>query len=359
MKNMLGINQLRKNRNENNFQEFNAWVKEFFRREYLRDYGDLNDYQPSHIAMREEVKYWNPNRSKHAEVHWLENFVFGRSDISMRNKILNAMAVKFVGMPTLTLVASNTADYNNIIDFDRYENDLDYRKTIQNNLNNNIHKLAVWGSTQLQTSLQTAARNYCRDLYNNPDKKFQLSDMIDWMLYLDKLGLSETVMDRESTLGSVCEHLKQHRGIGPYFSYHPPCNFSRATELYHIDEDDDYCLVGPGAKRGLEFVFPDIKFSNNDIMEEYIIGIRDHQHDFFEFKDNTEYEFYKKNLERGGNLTTFGVEITLCQFDCFQNIKDNARAQEKRIVPLTFDSFVTIAENLKLKMNQGTLEQFI
>jgi hypothetical protein len=79
------MNKLLEKRNENNFLIFNEWVKEFFKREYLRDFGDLNDYTPSHVAMREEVKYWNPNRSKHAEVHWLENYVFLRLISSLPN----------------------------------------------------------------------------------------------------------------------------------------------------------------------------------------------------------------------------------------------------------------------------------
>ena len=166
-------------------------------------------------------------------------------------------------------------------------------------------------------------------------------------------------MDRNNRLSDVCKWLKEWRGIGPYFSYHPPCNFSRSYDLPHIDEDDNFCLVGPGAKRGMQFVFPDVKFSNNSIMEEYILSVRDHQYEFFEFKNNREAEYYAKNLERGGNLTTFGVEITFCQFDCFMHIKDNPRAQEKRMVPLTFNSFEQIAEDLKHKINQGTLDQWI
>ena len=39
----------------------------------------------------------------------------------MRNKILNAMAVKFVGMPTLTLVAADSTNYADVIDFDTYK----------------------------------------------------------------------------------------------------------------------------------------------------------------------------------------------------------------------------------------------
>ena len=120
-----------KNRNDRNFIRFNTWVKEFFTREYIRDTYDIRTYVPSVPAMREEVKYWNPNRSKHAEVYWLENFVFGRKDLSLRNQILNAMAVKFVGMPTLTLVASNSYDYHDVIDFDRYEVDKNYFRSFR------------------------------------------------------------------------------------------------------------------------------------------------------------------------------------------------------------------------------------
>ena len=134
----------------------------FFVREALRESGRLDEYQYSEEfgpAMRQEVSYWNPNRSKHAEVYWLENFVFNQ-DISMRNKILNAMAVKFVGMPTLTLVAADSTSYADVIDFDTYKQKGNYYSWINNNLDTNKNKMKVWGATQLQTSLQTAARNF-------------------------------------------------------------------------------------------------------------------------------------------------------------------------------------------------------
>ena len=76
-------------------------------------------------------------------------------------------------------------------------------------------------------------------------------------------------------------------------------------------------------------------------------------------KNDTEHDYFKNNLERGGHLTTFGTEITFCQFNVFLSIKDNARAQEKRIVPLTFDSFEVIAENLNRELNKPTLEAFV
>jgi len=108
-------------------------------------------------------------------------------------------------------------------------------------------------------------------------------------------------------------------------------------------------MVGPGAKRGMEFVFPKISFKNNNIMEDYILAVRDHQYDFFEFDTPEEFDFYKLNLERGGRLTTFGVEITFCQFDCWRSIQNDADGQQKRILPLTFAAFDKIAENLRLK----------
>jgi len=355
----ITLQQLRDTRNETNFRYFNKWVIDFFKRETLRESGRIHEYQyPEEFgpAMRQEVSYWNPNRSKHAEVYWLENFVFNQ-DTSMKNKILNAMAVKFVGMPTLTLVASDSTDYGKIIDFDDYKQKGDYYHWINNNLDTNKNKMKVWGATQLQTSLQTAARNFCREEDNNPEQKFGLSNMIRWMGHLDDLGMSKVVQDKNNKLGDVCDWFQTHRGIGPYFSYHPPCNFSRCADLPNIDEDDNYCLVGPGAKRGLEYVFPDVKFKNNAIMEAYILAVRDHQHEFFEMNDS-ESKFYKENLERDGNLTTFGTEITFCQFNCFLGIKENSKAQTKRMLPLTFDSFVSIAEDLKKRLEPSPLEQF-
>lgn len=353
------LDELRANRCPERFEYFNRWVLDFFKREALRENDRIDEYVVNPLfgpAMREEVSFWNPNRSKHAEVFWLENFVF-KPEVSLRNRICNAMAVKFVGMPTLTLVASKSFDYANIIDFDEYAKRGDYYEEVNRNLDENEYKLAVWGKTQLQTSLQTAARNFCREEDKDPDKKFALSMMVRWILHLDEQGMSDVVIDKNNKLHDVCDWLLQWRGIGPYFGYHPPCNFSRDPDLAHIDEDDDYCLIGPGAKAGMEYVFPDVKFKNNKILEEYILAIRDHQHEFFEFKDDDQ-EYYRLNLERGGNLTTFGVEITFCQFNCFLGIKDNPKAQEKRILPLTFKAFEKIAEDLEAKINQDSLLEF-
>ena len=72
-----------------------------------------------------------------------------------------------------------------------------------------------------------------------------------------------------------------------------------------------------------------------------------------------EFDFYKLNLERGGRLTTFGVEITLCQFDVFMSIRDNEETQRKRILPLTFDSYTDISDKLRQKMNQPSFKKFV
>lgn len=345
----MNLSALRAARNEDNFKYFNRWVLTFFRREALRDSGRISEYEylDEHgPAMRQEVSYWNPNRSKHAEVFWLENFVF-LPGVSPRNRVCNAMAVKFVGMPTLTLVATDSCDYGQIIDFDRYKEDRDYYSWINRNLDENHRKIAVWGRTQLQTSLQTAARNYCREVDGNPDQKFSLSQMIRWISHLDDLGMTSMVLDKKNRLRDVCEWLRQFKGIGNYFAYHPPCNFSRDKTTPHIDEDDDYCLPGPGSMNGLRYVFPDVKMTPA-MAEELIVSVKHNQHEFFEFSSEEEHEWYRKNLERGGNLTTFGTEITFCQFSVFMSIKDDPASQEKRILPLTFESFQKIADGLKV-----------
>ena len=352
------LQQLKNSRNEENFKYFNKWVLEFFKREALRDNNRLDEYFPSPEfgdAMRPAVSYWNPNRSKHAEVYWLENYVF-KSEVSPTNRVCNAMAVKFVGRPTLILRACDTHDYNEIIDFERYKIDTKYYEWINTNLDENKWDIPVWGMTQLQTSLQTAARNYVREV-DKSDEDFKLSHMFRWISHLDDLGMTKMVTDPNNRLKDIVYWLKGFRGIGPYFSYHPPCNFSRDNDLPNIDEDDNVCTIGPGAQRGLEYVWPDVKFKNNDIMEAYILGVRDHQHEFFEF-ENDDHDFYKSNLERDGNLTTFGTEITFCQFSVFLDIRDNPVAQQKRMLPLRFDEYFDIADVLQKRMNPSTLTEF-
>ena len=64
------------------------------------------------------------------------------------------------------------------------------------------------------------------------------------------------------------------------------------------------------------------------------------------------------NLERDGNLTTFGTEITFCQFSVFLDIRDNPVAQQKRMLPLRFDEYFDIADVLQKRMNPSTLTEF-
>ena len=65
----MNLTELRKTRNEENFKYFNKWVLEFFKREALRDSNSLDKFSSNFgDAMRPAVSYWNPNRSKHAEV---------------------------------------------------------------------------------------------------------------------------------------------------------------------------------------------------------------------------------------------------------------------------------------------------
>ena len=83
------LQQLKNSRNEENFKYFNKWVLEFFKREALRDIDRLDKFSSNFgDAMRPVVSYWNPNRSKHAEVYWLENYVF-KSEVSPTNRVCN------------------------------------------------------------------------------------------------------------------------------------------------------------------------------------------------------------------------------------------------------------------------------
>ena len=58
------------------------------------------------------------------------------------------------------------------------EEDKDYIQFIRNNLDKATkNKQPIWGTTELHTSIQTAARNFCRQKYNEPDRKFHPVDV--------------------------------------------------------------------------------------------------------------------------------------------------------------------------------------
>jgi hypothetical protein len=332
---------------------FNEYANRIYKHDYDFGYGFVVDSRP--------VPYFHPNRSFHDEIIWLNTHLFYNERASFADKLMNSAIVKFYGPSrTLAIITGNVDDLpyltktdSQFIEYEKLVHDEEYLTTLHENIETAFrHGESIWGTTELRTSLQTASRNYCRDVGSVIDRKYNMSaedrstrkmrpsDMISWVKYLMTSDENHQgwldFYKTKPTMKQSFEYLTSYRGIGNYYGYHFSSNLARMpgigaptiievdfkdkfSELGishgNLDENDDYVMAGPGAMASLASLYPKEKFSSKKAME-YIIGIRDCQEDFFMIDDEESIRHLNEATELG-RFTTFGCEISLCQYNVF------------------------------------------
>ena len=329
------------------------------------------------------VPYFAPNRSFHDEVIWLNNNLYYKPDVSFADKLVNSAVVKFYGPSrTLDIITGSAGDLGYLtptgsryINFNLLATDSEYQYTLMRNIElASSRKEQLWGTTELRTSLQTASRNYSRanpspiDIRGvkcpatgrtivesdsaSPERKMRPSDMIHWIK-----GLAFTSATREGwidyfksqpTMEQSFQYLTKERGIGNYYGYHFSSNLARMpgvgspelieaewkeqfkiltehdTMLKHgnLNENADYVVAGPGANATLKRLWPNFPINEKTSMR-MILAIRDFQEEFFGISGDTQAEKDLKESTELGRYTTFGCEISCCQFDVFSRAVNN------------------------------------
>ena len=357
---------------------------------YIHDpdfgYGFVVDGRP--------VPYFHPNRSFHDEIIWLNDGLYYDPTVSFEDKLINSAVVKFYGpSKTLDIITGKAEDVPDLrdtgypyINFGLLNTDQDYEHMVMSNIEIAFNqKKQIWGTTELRTSLQTASRNYARE---NPsiidrmgaidahgaqvvrpshsaDRKMRPSDMIHWIRSLsldtlDRPGWVSFYRDKPDMESSFV-FLTQNRGIGNYYGYHFSSNLARmpgvgSSELIeaehcdrfmrlkevdpnlthgNLDENADYVVPGPGATRTLERLFPTVPI-NQKTMSRMILAIRDNQEEFFGIKGHSDLEMHLREASELGRFTTFGIEISCCQFDVFSRaIDDYGVASQRAAAPIS------------------------
>jgi hypothetical protein len=362
--------------NKQQAKTFEDYISKLYKHQKGFGYGFVVDNKP--------VPYFHPNRSFHDEIIWLNSHLYYEDNVSFEDKLINSAIVKFYGPArTLDIITGTAEDLNYLIptnskyiNFDLLEKDMDYEFTLMSNVEKAFaNKEKIWGTTELRTSLQIAARNYCREnpssidilninnsnklitelnlLKEHQERKMRPSDMIHWVKYLSKKWVP--FFKNKPTMEQSFNFLTLERGIGNYYGYHFSSNLARMpgigsselidAEYYddfkklqnkdkslthgNLDENADYVVAGPGATATLKKLFPDMPI-NTEAMMKYIIAIRNHQEDFFEIAGNTQAEIHLKEASELGRFTTFGIEISCCQFNVFERNKTNKTTALKR-----------------------------
>jgi hypothetical protein len=202
----------------------------------------------------------------------------------------------------------------------------------------------IYGTTELRTSLQTESRNFTRliktpyDVLINaepqPDRQSRTSDMFYWFTLLGPRFAD--FYSKKPTMEESFNFLTSHRGIGNYYGYHFSTNLARMPEIGtpallrpnsafgNLDEDDDFVAPGVGAMITINWFYEHLGFSiSSEVGAKVIRQIRDTQHEFFDFTG--ENEDILNVVSETGRFTTFGTEISCCQFGVFLRLRDSKK----------------------------------
>lgn len=336
-----------------------------------KGYVHYPEFGTGFVVNKRPVPYFHPNRSFHDEIIWLNDNLYYKNDVTFDDKLVNSAIVKFYGPArTLDIITGNASDLGYLektgykyINFDLLKKDQKYSHVLMSNIEKAFaYKEKIWGTTELRTSLQTASRNYSREVPSpvdvlgvkglfapkvDPNRKMRPSDMIHWVA-----GMSQTWIDfynTKPTMKESFEFLTKTRGIGNYYGYHFSSNLARMPgvgsgsiidsahgdkfvklqdhdpSLTHgnIDENADYVVPGPGAMLTLRQLFPDMP-NNIPTMMKYLIAIRDNQEEFFGIAGNPDAEKHLQEASELGRFTTFGIEISCCQFSVFERSREDS-----------------------------------
>lgn len=341
---------------EKKVKDIQKFIHEMNRREYLVRFKkeiefDQFEHESDHdffgtgfIVEGRSVPYFHPNRSFHDEIIWLNENVFYNKDCTFADKLINAAIVKFYGPSnTINIITQDTgADH---IVYESLVNDEEYLLKLMNNIESASRRgEKIYGTTELRTSLQTESRNYTRVIETpydrllnrpiEPSRQSRVSDMLYWFTMLGP-RFAEFYATKP-TMEESFKFLTSFRGIGNYYGYHFSTNLARMPEIGTADllrkgsptgnlsEDDDFVAPGVGAMITVNWFYEHLGFSVNSLVGAKLINwIRDNQVEFFDFTGVN--KDIVNEVSETGRFTTFGCEISCCQFGVFLRLRESKK----------------------------------
>lgn len=310
-------------------------------KESYNDYGvpalyESTEYFPLFITLDDRTRYI------------AENIVL--SDVGKHNIICNTIISHFYGARGIHQIATKESNpIKALIDFERILNDKDYTNWINTNLEEaRSHGISIYGRTELRTSLFDAANTYVAKKDNKPRNQNPVN-IIRWVASFIESGLTE-VISNASSLESLYKHITKVDGIGRYYGYNcSVCNSINPS--INASHNEAFCVPGPGAIKVLNQLFPNVAprefgYGNR------VVWIRNNQKELFgkfevpESKQNiivNGTEIFREQLTK---LSTYGIEVGICQFSVYQRLRDNPKLVSNRKVArldeLVFKKFLAV-----------------
>jgi len=291
-------------------------------------------------ALGRDVEFFHFSICADARMRYLgENFVLNDDQLlDPVNKLSNAVVAHLYGGRRIYSLFTGVTDPRKAyLDFSRVGSDPDYVRMVRSNAEYaKLHGFKFYGTTELHTSLQTAARNFCRDKYGDPGRPASNVDIIEWIASWRDKGLFEALLGATS-LGETFEHIKSLPGVGAYYGYHlaVDCSLFPFTRYHH---DEPFCVPGGGCQTTLKMLFPRLTASKKFPFGEAVVWIEQNQKDLF---PTLQFHPALWNIERDGKkvfpfeqnkLMVYGLEVGLCQFGVYCHLKKNPHLIERRKV---------------------------
>lgn len=195
-----------------------------------------------------------------------------------------------------------------------------------------------WGTTELHTSIQTAARRFVNEWYLGDRmhaNKGCTNNVNEWLASFKNSGLMDKMI-AHSGLKSMCELLGSEWGVGDYYKFHGGSDLALCPQL-NAYLDERYVVPGPGASATLKDLYPNL--SKRDVSyENRVIWLRENQkellglpliHSFFHKLEINGINIFPELIDE---IKTTQCEVLHCQFGIYRDLIANPNKIAKRKV---------------------------
>ncbi len=306
------------------------------------EYEAINRHGDKDFGLGIEVEYFHPTITLDDRMRFIGTTI-AQSGMSTFNIIANTFISHFYGARGVHYLASGS-DVD-LVDFDRVaDGDDEYIKFLDTNLQTaKKNKQPIWGTTELHTSIQASSRNFCREKYNDPDRVFRASNVIEWVASFRENGIFERMMKIDH-IRDMYNLMKEQPGIGEYYGFHSAASTSVLPQVkYHHDQR--FVSPGPGARRAIRRLWANAPMK---VFDDAIYFLRERS-DEVGLTNNVVFHPAAYNIENifvenQDTLKYYGTEVLCCQFGVYLDIRDDeskcgrrkvARAVQSNSKPLT------------------------
>ena len=325
--------------NHDRVKELNDYLNEMKNRGLCQFYN--KPYIPPDPALDEKIMYFPGLILAPGSRRNLITSFYGENPeiIDYVDKALNHVIICMYGLDeNLLFITGKTNPKEAWIDFTRVHNDPEYVNQLKENIlfaRSIGHK--IWSITEIHTSVQVAARNYCRIKYNDINRKSSDIDIVEWLAYLKHNGTIENILNQK-TLQDAYNTMTNIPGIGPYYGYTSVAMFA-TLQCTDYEHDEMFCAPGKGAQKTIEYLFEDYKAKGNKINHSKLIcEITEIQDKLFDLEvpiefQNIDTQHYGKFLKHDQTQYTCNAfEVGMCQFSVYRKFKEDINASKKRLV---------------------------